>query len=111
MTPDERNAIMEANPPEVCGLSTANTFFSWSWKGCGFGQLHVFLSNDGALIINNERMDRDRVRKILHAWADYVADRAVLQDNPDDVPLIDIKAEREAELLAEEEYMKNNGLI
>lgn len=111
MTPDERKAMMEANPPEVSCVHSARTYFDWGWKGCGFGQLEVFLSKDGTLIVENECMGRERVRKILHAWADYIADRAVLRDNPEDVPPIDIEAEREADRIAEEEYAKKHGLL
>lgn len=111
MTPEERQAVMEANPPQVSYLHNAGTYFDWGWKGCGFGQLEVFLSKDGTLIVENECMGRERVRKILHAWADFVADRAVLRDNPEDKPPVDFQAEREAIHKAEEEYMKKNGLI
>lgn len=111
MTPEERQAVMEANPPQVSYLHNARTYFDWGWKGCGFGQLEVFLSKDGTLIVENECMDRERVRKILHAWADFVADRAVLRDNPEDKPPVDFEAEREAIQKAEDEYMKKHGLL
>jgi len=79
---------MDSNLPKVVETHTANTYFDWSWAGCGFGQMEVFLSKDGTLVIDNECMGRDSVRKILHAWADYVADRAILRDNPEDIPPI-----------------------
>lgn len=43
----------------------------------------------------NECMGRDSVRKLLHAYADFIADRAILLDNPEDVPPVDAVAERE----------------
>lgn len=94
LTLSERVAIMEANPPQVSSLHNAATYFDWGWKGCGFGQLEVRL-DDGVIIIENECMGRERVRKILHAWADFVADRAILSDNLEDIPPIDYKAEQE----------------
>lgn len=79
---------MNTNLPKVVETHAAKTFFDWHWAGCGFGQMEVFLSKDGSLVIDNECLSRERVRKILHAWADYVADRAILRDNPEDVPPI-----------------------
>jgi hypothetical protein len=111
MTPEERRAIINANQPTVSLAHSAQTYFNWEWTGCGFGQLEVFLSKDGTLVVENECMGRDRVRKILHAWADYIADRAMLSDNPEDTPPIDIEAEREALRFAEEEYMKKHGRL
>ena len=111
MSPEERQAFKDANPPQVSGLHSAHTYFDWTWNGCGFGQLDVFRSKDGTLTVGNECMSRDNVRAILHAWADFIADRAVLQDNPEDVPPVDFAAEQEADRIANDEYMKKHGLI
>lgn len=76
--------MTNANSPKVAEMHTAKTYFDWRWAGFGFGQMEVFLSKDGTIVIDNECMGRDSVRKILHAWADHVADNAVLRDNPED---------------------------
>jgi hypothetical protein len=106
---EEREAIMEANPPVVSGLHWAKTYFDWGWKGFGFGQLEVFLSKDGDLLIHNECMGRDRVRKILHAWADYIADRAMLTDTPEDVPPVNYSEEQEQRRKEMEEWKRQRG--
>lgn len=111
MTPEERAEHMRQNPPVVDGLHQARMYFDWRWSGCGFGQLDVFQSKDGVLTIDNECMSRDRVRAILHALADFIADRAILRDSPEDVPPVDYAAEREAAAKAEEQNMKKHGLI
>ncbi len=104
MTPEERQAYIDANSPTVSSLHSGQTYFDWSWKGCGFGQLEVLLTKDGDLIAHNECMSRERVRKILHAWADFIADRVVLSDNPEDAPPVDIHAEREQARKYAEEF-------
>ena len=92
---EERQKIMDENPPEVSCVHYANVYFDWDWKGCGFGQLSFGLDSEKMeLTAMNECMSRNSVRKLLHAFADYIADRVVL-DNPADVPPINFKAERE----------------
>jgi hypothetical protein len=71
-----------------------NSYFGWSWDGRGFGQLRVNQDpTNGLLFVENECMSRDSVRHLLHAYADYIADRAILVDNPEDAPLVDLAAE------------------
>ncbi len=80
MTPEERKAIMDANPPEITGIHGANAYFDWSWMGCGFGQLSFHVDSDtGRITCMDECMGRDRVRVLLHALADHIADNAVLE--------------------------------
>ena len=96
MTQEERKAIMEANPPEICSVHNANVYFDWDWKGCGFGQFSFSYDQEtGEFTAMNEFMSRDSARKFLHALADYIADRVVLLDARDDEPPppIDSKAE------------------
>lgn len=80
--------------PIVTSVHTSRAYFDWSWEGCGFGQLSFsFDPRPGDLTCMNERMGRNSVRKLLHAYADYIADRVILLDNPDDIPPVDIKDE------------------
>lgn len=85
MTPDERKHAMDTNPPVVDEAYAANAYFGWGWKGCGFGQLS-FSVKDGQWSCDTEMMGPDSTRKLLHAFADYVADQLE--------PII--KAERDA---------------
>jgi RecJ-like exonuclease len=78
MSPEERKAIMEANPPEVTCIHGANAYFDWSWMGCGHGQLSFSVDSFGHITCMDEHMGRDRVRTLLHALADHIADNAVL---------------------------------
>lgn len=61
---------------------SGGAYFNWGWQGCGFGQLSFKLRPDGKFDVMNEAMGPDSVRKLLHAFADYVADHAVLEDEP-----------------------------
>lgn len=70
---------IERREPQIETLHFSNVYFSWCWEGVGFGQFSVNL-RDGKLEANNEIMSRESVRKLLHSWADYVADRSYLDD-------------------------------
>lgn len=84
MTPEERKAIMDANPPEITGIHTANVYLDWSWMGCGFGQLHFTYHRETEKITcMDEHMGRERVRTILIALANHIADNAVLDGDED----------------------------
>lgn len=74
MTPDERNALIDSNTPEIEHIHDARAYFSWSWKGCGFGQLSFDLE-DGKWECDTEFMSPERTRKLLHAYADHIADQ------------------------------------
>lgn len=99
LTLEEREALMDSNPPEVDTLHAADLYFDWSWRGCGWGQLSISYDRQtGELTAMNECMDRDSVRKFLHALADFIADRVVLEASPNGIvapPPIDSKAELE----------------
>lgn len=73
---------IEDDKPVVTHIHNADMYVDWDWKGLGFGQLSFYIEEDGKIHVMNEYMTRDSVRKILHAMADYVADHAVLTDNP-----------------------------
>jgi hypothetical protein len=60
--------------PIVDDAMVANAYFNWSWKGCGFGQLS-FSFEDGKWSCSTEMMGPESTRKLLHAFADHVADR------------------------------------
>lgn len=68
--------------PECDDVISGGAYFNWGWQGCGFGQLSFKLRPDGKFDVMNEAMGPDSVRKLLHAFADYVADHAVLEDEP-----------------------------
>lgn len=109
MTPEERVAIRQANPPEVHGIHQGNAYFDWGWKGCGHGQLSFTFDPEGDKITcMNECMGRDSVRKILHAFADFVADRVILEDTSEDVPPVNLAAERAQARKEYEEWAKEN---
>jgi hypothetical protein len=81
MTPEERSQIMADHPPEIGSIHWGSCYFDWSWKGCGFGQLDFRVDREtGTIAIANECMSRDRVRTILRALADHIADNAILDD-------------------------------
>lgn len=81
MTPEQRKAIMAANPPEITSIHTANVYLDWSWMGCGFGQLHfTFHPQTGEITCMDEHMGRERVRAILIALANHVADNCKLDE-------------------------------
>ena len=80
MTPEERVQTMKDNPPVIEDLFSANAYFGWSWKGCGFGQLSFSRDKDGKLTCMNECLSREYVRDILHAFADHIANEVELID-------------------------------
>ena len=94
LTREERDHICELNPPNVDFIHYASMHFDWSWIGCGFGQISVDLNlADKKIEIMNECMSRNSIRTFLHIFADYIADRAILVDNPEDIPPIDFSTE------------------
>jgi hypothetical protein len=96
----ELKAIRDANVPEVDWIHNANVYFDWHWMGMGFGQLSFSFDREARKIeCMNECMSRESVRKLLHAMADFVADRAVLLDNPEDLPLKELPNDTETEYI------------
>ena len=82
ITHDYRRQLMDENPPVVCsdGIYSAGAYFSWSWQGCGFGQLSFSKRDDGKFHCMNEGMGPESVRKLLHALADAIADEIILDE-------------------------------
>jgi hypothetical protein len=81
LTHEEREIIMAANPPEIGSIHYGGCYFDWSWKGCGFGQLDFRVDREsGEIRVANECMGRERVRSILIALANHIADNAILDD-------------------------------
>ncbi len=74
MTPEQREQSMHDNPPTCEGVHSGNAYFDWQWTGCGFGQLS-FSVKDGKWSCDTEMMGPASTRKLLHAFADYVADQ------------------------------------
>lgn len=73
--------LKEITAPKIGAVFSGNAYFSWGWKNWGFGQLSFATDEEtGEIHIGNECMSRERVRAILHAFADYVADNGVLED-------------------------------
>jgi len=71
----ERAAMREANPPVVDGAHSAHAYFDWRWKGCGFGQFSFHYDHETEKwSCSNEVMGPEASRKLLHAFADFVAD-------------------------------------
>ena len=71
---------MMQETPEIGDVFRSSVYFDWVWKHCGFGQLSWYIDENGSIQMSNEGMNRERIRKILHSYADYVADNAVLED-------------------------------
>ena len=70
--------------PTIDEVFSAGAYFSWDWPKCGFGQLSFskeLTENGVELTCMNECMNREAVRKLLHAFADFVADNVVLLEN------------------------------
>lgn len=83
--------------PSIDFVHSAKTSFDWNFNS-RLGQMDVFLSRNGQLIVDNGDLNREAVRKILHSWADFIADRAILRDRPEDFPPIDLEAELEQKM-------------
>ena len=79
MTPEERKAIMDANPPEITSIHGANGYFDWSWMGCGHGQLSFSVDNFGRVEFMDEHMGKERVRQIMHAFVDHLVDNGTFE--------------------------------
>lgn len=75
----DRIEALEKDDTEIGHINKMNLYFDWSMEGVGFGQL-LFTSEQGKIFCENECMSREAVRKILRAFAEYVADNAVLID-------------------------------
>ena len=102
---EEQQKLRDENPPKVDYVHYSNSYFDWGWKGCGFGQLSFSIDGEtGNITCMNEYMGRDSVRKLLHAFADFIADRAILLDNPEDIPPIDAIAERVEVIAAQKKW-------
>jgi hypothetical protein len=68
-------------PPKVEGIHWGSGYFDWSWQHTGFGQLSFNVNREtGEIVIDNECMNREAVREILHAFADHIADNGILRD-------------------------------
>ena len=79
LTHYERAQLAEKEVPEIDGVHAADIYIDWGWTHKGFGQLRVYINKtDGKIHIDDEYIRRESVRKILHAFADYVADNGVL---------------------------------
>lgn len=75
--------IAQENTPIINsdGIYQCEIYFDWGWKGFGFGQISFNYDREsGQLTCQNECMSRDAVRKIMHAFADYLADNAEMDD-------------------------------
>jgi hypothetical protein len=75
LSPEEARRVRDANPPTVAEVHVFHINMTWSWKGCGFGELYVRFNPDaGTYSFDTEAMSKDSVRKFLRALADHVAD-------------------------------------
>ena len=73
--------IKETASPRIGAVFGARAYFDWGWKDWGFGQLSFSADEEtGRIFIDNECMTRERVRAILHAFADHIADNGVLNN-------------------------------
>jgi hypothetical protein len=65
---------MVSPPPKIRALHTASGYFNWSWPSVGVGELSYRTKSDGDIEFSAENMNAYRVRQLLHAFADVVAD-------------------------------------
>lgn len=94
LTKEERKFVMDKYPPTISGLYEGNAYFGWNWTGCGFGQMTMrFDKGEPKIIVDSENMGREYVRTLLHSLADYIADRAIIVDYPNDIPPINLADE------------------
>ena len=78
MTNEERQALKDCSTPEVTAIHRTSFYFDWCWEGCGFGEMSMRIV-DGKLEAQDEFMSRESVRKLLIAYANYVADNCSLE--------------------------------
>jgi hypothetical protein len=80
ITETRRDELMNAHPPTILfGRGTAR--FTWDWPSCGIGELSFGYSDETKKYeCSNEGMGPESVRKLLHAFADHVADNINLED-------------------------------
>lgn len=77
---EDRNAIMDANPPEVTDIDNFYISMRWSWKGCGFGELWLKLDPEtGKITGDTECMGPESTRKFLYALANKIIDEMKAQ--------------------------------
>lgn len=62
----------ETTSPQV-EIINGHAYFNWRWQGVGFGQLGFKVSESGTTF-ETEALGKDRVRALLHALADQLAD-------------------------------------
>lgn len=74
MTPEEREKSMVDNSPVCSEVHRGGAYFDWQWKGCGFGQFSFHYDLDKGWSCDNEMMGPESTRRLLHAFADHVAD-------------------------------------
>ena len=90
----KENSYRNISPVRISGLFNLQTYFSWKKETVGTGDMFISFNKDVPRIsIVNEHVDRETIREILHEFADYLADRAILSDNLHDVPPVDLKME------------------
>jgi len=66
---------------KIDDIFNGGAYFSWCMTGTGFGQLSFNVDQKTQVITcMNECMSRDTVRKILVAFANHIADNAILED-------------------------------
>lgn len=75
-------SLWRVYPPEIDSVHNGYAYFDWGWKGCSFGQLDFRIEEDGTIRIANECMSRERVRTLLVAFANHIADKGILDDEP-----------------------------
>lgn len=75
--------LVEAHDPVVTNaqIRTTGTFwFSWEWKGIGFGEFHVEMvaASTPMFRIDDEHMGRKASQKLLNAFAKYILEHQVV---------------------------------
>jgi len=66
---------------EIGDVFSGGAYFNWGAVGIGFGQLSFSVDPSTQKVsCMNECMNRESVRKILHAFADHIADNAEINE-------------------------------
>lgn len=72
--PTPEMCIAGMNAPRITGLHHASGYFHWSWPSVGVGELSYRTKSDGEIEFSAENMGANKIRNLLHAFADVLAD-------------------------------------
>jgi hypothetical protein len=73
--------MTDPNSPSIGPVFSAELYFNWSIPKFefGFGQLSARIDDHGIAVCDAEGLDREKVRAIMHAFADHFTDTCILE--------------------------------